>query len=193
MSVLNVASTAIAMVKISTSPRRLIALAITKPSVSIWTMAIAMTTIVAITALASTRNVKTASMSRRKKMPAKQVTIGDMLILRSGLQNIVEDTQNLLAKRKHARMLMQILDELLERREKESEGAIAEEQIRQMVNRFLQWKLPDTFNPDGGISFNRTFNEHTAHAMTREPVGTNLFDATQAEAMIRYLIEGIND
>lgn len=54
-------------------------------------------------------------------MPAKQVTIGDMLILRSGLQNIAEDTQNLLAKRKHARMLMQILDELLERREKEAQ------------------------------------------------------------------------
>lgn len=191
MSVLNVASTAIATVTISTSPRLLIALAITKPAVSIWMAAIAMTTIAAITALASTRNVKTVSTSRRKKMPAKQVTIGDMLILRSGLQNIAEDTQNLLAKRKHARMLMQILDELLERREKESEGAIAEEQIRHMVNRFLQWKLPDTFNPDGGISFKRTCSEVTSHPMTREPVGTNLFDATQAEAMIRYLIEGI--
>lgn len=121
MSVLNVASIAIATVTISTSPRLLIALAITKPSVSIWMAAIAMTTIAAITALASTRNVKTVSMSRRKKMPAKQVTIGDMLILRSGLQNIAEDTQNLLAKRKHARMLMQILDELLERREKEAQ------------------------------------------------------------------------
>lgn len=121
MSVLNVASTAIATVRISTSPRLLIALAITKPAVSIWMAAIAMTTIAAITALASTRNVKTVSMSRRKKMPAKQVTIGDMLILRSGLQNIAEDTQNLLAKRKHARMLMHILDELLERREKEAQ------------------------------------------------------------------------
>ena len=64
-----------------------------------------------------------------------------------------------------------------------------EEMIRHMVNRFLQWKLPEDFRPDAGISFNPTFNEHALHPMEYEPVGTNLFTATQAEAMVRYMLD----
>lgn len=67
-----------------------------------------------------------------------------------------------------------------------------EEQIRQMVSRFLSWRLPADFNPDCGISFKSTFNEHTPHPMKHEPIGTNLFTATQAEAMIRYLVEPLS-
>jgi hypothetical protein len=63
--------------------------------------------------------------------------------------------------------------------------------IKHMVDRFLGWKLPSNFNPDAGISFKAAFNEHTAHPMKHEPTGTNLFDATQADAMVRYLIEGL--
>ena len=48
------------------------------------------------------------------------VPIGDILILRNGLRNIAEDTVKLLAKRKQARILAQLLDELLERREREA-------------------------------------------------------------------------
>jgi len=66
-----------------------------------------------------------------------------------------------------------------------------DEQIKYMVERFLQWRLPDNFNPDGGISFKPTFNEHTTHPMKAEPVGTNLFDYTQAEAMVRHMVEGM--
>jgi hypothetical protein len=62
-------------------------------------------------------------------------------------------------------------------------------QIKYMVNRFLGWRLPENFNPDAGISFKPTFNEHTPHPMKSEPTGTNLFDAAQAEEMIRYLVE----
>ena len=65
------------------------------------------------------------------------------------------------------------------------------DQIKYMVNRFLSWRLPDNFAPDAGISFKPVFNEHTSHPMKHEPTGTNLFDATQAEEMIRYLIEGL--
>lgn len=65
------------------------------------------------------------------------------------------------------------------------------EQVNHMVDRFLQWRLPENFNPDGGISFKRMFNEHTDHPMKHEPVGTNLFDYTQAEQMVRYMIEGL--
>jgi hypothetical protein len=85
--------------------------------------------------------------------------------------------------------------------QREAEGApettlfggweMTEAQIRYMVERFLGWRLPDNFNPDAGISFKRDFNEHTAHPMKHEPVGTNLFDAVQTEAMVRYLVDGM--
>ena len=68
-----------------------------------------------------------------------------------------------------------------------------EAQINYMVDRFLGWRLPDNFGPDGGISFKREFNEHTAHPMKYEPTGTNLLDASQAHAMVRYLIQGMPD
>lgn len=64
-------------------------------------------------------------------------------------------------------------------------------QIKHMVDRFLGWKLPETFSPDAGISFKPTFNENTAYPMRHEPAGTNLFDATQATAMVRYMIESL--
>lgn len=62
------------------------------------------------------------------------------------------------------------------------------EQIKHMVDRFLRWRLPDNFSPDGGINFMPRYN---AGKMLHEPVGTNLFDAEQAEAMVRYMVEGI--
>lgn len=68
---------------------------------------------------------------------------------------------------------------------------MTEDQIKHMVNRFLAWKLPEDFIPDGGISFKREFNENTPHPMKHEPSGTNLLDAAQAEAMIRYLLDGL--
>lgn len=70
---------------------------------------------------------------------------------------------------------------------------MTDEQIKQMVDRFLGWRLPENFSPDAGISFNPLFNEHMSFGPCRhEPTGTNLFDAQQAEAMIRYLVEGID-
>lgn len=68
---------------------------------------------------------------------------------------------------------------------------MTDDQIKHMVSRFLMWKLPENFRPDGGISFKADFNEGTAWPMKHEPSGTNLFDATQAEAMIRHMVEGI--
>lgn len=69
---------------------------------------------------------------------------------------------------------------------------MSDEQIKHMVNRFLQWKLPENFNPDGGISFKKTFNENAPWGpMKNEPVGTNLFDAVQTEAMVRYMVDGL--
>lgn len=64
-------------------------------------------------------------------------------------------------------------------------------QIKHMVNRFLSWKLPNDFRPDAGISFKAEFNENTPFPMKHEPSGTNLFNADQAERMVRHLLEGL--
>lgn len=64
-------------------------------------------------------------------------------------------------------------------------------QIKHMVERFLAWPLPASFNPDGGISFDPVGNRGTAHEYPRHPSGTNLLDATQAEAMVRQMLEGL--
>ncbi|MDE2107095.1 MAG: hypothetical protein KGL39_58350 [Patescibacteria group bacterium] len=68
---------------------------------------------------------------------------------------------------------------------------MSEAQIKHMVDRFLCWRLPDDFSPDAGISFKRTHSENTPWAGRHEPVGTNLLSATQAEAMVRHMIEGL--
>lgn len=68
---------------------------------------------------------------------------------------------------------------------------MTEEQIKYMRDRFLGWKLPEDFRPDAGISFKPTFNDHMPTPTRHEPSGTNLLDAMQAEAMIRYMIEGM--
>jgi hypothetical protein len=71
------------------------------------------------------------------------------------------------------------------------EDSMTDDQIKHMVSRFLGWRLPENFNPDAGISFKATFNEHTDHPMRHEPSGTNLLDFTQAEAMVRHMVEGM--
>jgi hypothetical protein len=58
-----------------------------------------------------------------------------------------------------------------------------DEIIKAMVSRFLAWKIPESFNPDGGISFDRT-RLSSAHP----PIGTNLFDFNQATAMVRHML-----
>lgn len=64
-------------------------------------------------------------------------------------------------------------------------------QIKHMIERFLNWKLPKNFRPDCGISFKAEFNENTEYPMKHEPSGTNLFDYKQAEEMVRYMIAGL--
>lgn len=66
-----------------------------------------------------------------------------------------------------------------------------DDQVKYMVNRFLGWRLPENFRPDGGITFKADYNEGTAYPMKHQPVGTNLLDAVQAECMVRYLIDGM--
>ena len=63
--------------------------------------------------------------------------------------------------------------------------------VEHMVSRFLTWKLPENFNPDGGISFKRFFNQDSALPMRFEPSGTNLLDHSQAKAMVLHMIDGL--
>lgn len=64
-------------------------------------------------------------------------------------------------------------------------------QINHMVDRFLGWRLPENFNPDGGISFERYGNAGMPHQYKNQPTGTNLLDSVQAYEMVRYMIEGL--
>lgn len=57
--------------------------------------------------------------------------------------------------------------------------------IKRYVDRFLAWKLPGDFTPDGGITFDSS-RVHPNHW----PSGTNLLDARQAEAMLRHVLGG---
>ena len=72
---------------------------------------------------------------------------------------------------------------------------MTDEQVEQMVQRFLSWKLPEDFRPDNGISFEPFFNvEYNAkHGYTpqrHEPCGTNLLGYTQAKSMVLHMIGG---
>jgi hypothetical protein len=67
------------------------------------------------------------------------------------------------------------------------EVRMTDAQIKHMVDRFLGWRLPEPWNPDGGVSYTRPNYAH-APAPHDWPVGTNLLDAAQAEAMVRHMI-----
>lgn len=68
---------------------------------------------------------------------------------------------------------------------------MTEEQINRMAERFLQWRLPADFNPDGGVSFHPRANEGTPYEYQRTPVGTNLLNFAQAKAMVEHMVEGV--
>ena len=59
--------------------------------------------------------------------------------------------------------------------------------IDRMTNRFLCWRLPQPWNPDNGISYKRPNYAH-APADHDWPTGTNLFDYSQAKAMIEHML-----
>ena len=65
---------------------------------------------------------------------------------------------------------------------------MTKDQIKHMVHRFLGWRLPENFSPDNGINFTPLGNVGTPHEYRRDPIGTNLLDATQATEMVRYMV-----
>jgi hypothetical protein len=59
--------------------------------------------------------------------------------------------------------------------------------VKAAVDRFLGWKLPETFSPDCGISFDgRKDDEWNKNKCW--PVGTNLFNAEEARAMFEHVL-----
>ena len=57
--------------------------------------------------------------------------------------------------------------------------------VARLVDRFLSWRLPEDFNPDGGVRFDKE-RLHPAHW----PSGTNLLDYAQATEMVRRMLAG---
>lgn len=69
---------------------------------------------------------------------------------------------------------------------------MTDEQIKHMVDRFLAWKLPENFRPDGGVQFDADGAKKLDPRNLRyTPYGTNLLDYTQAEAMVRHIVAGM--
>lgn len=58
--------------------------------------------------------------------------------------------------------------------------------ITEMVNRFLGWRLPEDFYPDCFVNF----ESERAKRRGSWPMGTNLFHAGQAKAMIEHMLAG---
>lgn len=75
--------------------------------------------------------------------------------------------------------------------EEDKDHTMTDDQIKHMVDRFLSWRLPETFAPDGGISFECLRNKGGPYEAPNRPTGTNVFDAEQATAMVRHMVEGL--
>ncbi len=56
--------------------------------------------------------------------------------------------------------------------------------IDELVRRFLAWKLPADFGPDGGVSFSAAYPPASPHW----PSGTNLLTAQQAKDMLTHVL-----
>ncbi len=68
---------------------------------------------------------------------------------------------------------------------------MTEDQIKHMVSRFLAWRQPENFAPDGGVKFERTYRGVGGVEHQCEPSGTNLLYYNQAEAMVRHMLDGL--
>lgn len=66
-------------------------------------------------------------------------------------------------------------------------SAAREAEVLAMVDRFLAWRFPEDFAPDGGISYTPLPRLPEWTHDTR-PTGTNLLTAIQARAMLEYVL-----
>src|SRR5690554_376594 len=75
----------------------------------------------------------------------------------------------------------EVIKNLRSRDRQPAQQGVSEEVIKAAVDRFLQWKLPEDFYPDGGVSFDGAYDYDSPHW----PVGTNILTAEQAEQMLK--------
>ena len=68
---------------------------------------------------------------------------------------------------------------------------LTDEQISYMADRFCGWPIPENWQPDGGVGYERFGNKGTPREFKRDTSGTNLFSKQQAEEMIRYMLDGL--
>ena len=61
------------------------------------------------------------------------------------------------------------------------------DELKELVNRFLAWRLPADFSPDCHIHFDRAAAEKWGPGLW--PSGTNLLNGEQARAMLEYVTE----
>ena len=64
--------------------------------------------------------------------------------------------------------------------------SVPDDMIEQAVTRFLSWKLPKDFHPDGGVVFIPT--KGRGYDSPHWPCGTNLLNAQQALDMLRHVL-----
>ena len=64
--------------------------------------------------------------------------------------------------------------------------SVPDDMIEQAVTRFLSWKLPKGFHPDGGVVFIPT--KGRGYDSPHWPCGTNLLNAQQARDMLRHVL-----
>lgn len=69
---------------------------------------------------------------------------------------------------------------LSERRHQSGLPSVNGVELDEMTNRFLAWKLPADFAPDGGVARTESFSEHTS--------GTNVLNYDQAREMLRHVV-----
>jgi hypothetical protein len=64
--------------------------------------------------------------------------------------------------------------------------SVPEDMVDRAVTRFLSWKLPKDFHPDGGIVFIPT--KGRGYDSLHWPYGTNLLNAQQARDMLHHVL-----
>lgn len=138
-----------------------------------------------------------AKLQPAPKPDRAEVLARDVLLAWSGYQQLTDEEAGSEEFAKACRFTQTALDELRAEWEAERPAVVvpSEDQIKHMTNRFLGWRLPEDFRPDDGISFEPFFNvewnaKQGKPPQRRTPTGTNLFSYTQAEAMVRYMIDG---
>ena len=64
--------------------------------------------------------------------------------------------------------------------------SVPDDMVERAVTRFLSWKLPKDFHPDGGVVFIPT--KGRGYDSPHWPCGTNLLNAQQARDMLRHVL-----